>query len=139
MNSKNVFLDTNIIIDFLDKTRQNHLLAVELIETLIIEDYEIFISEDILSTVYYLIKDKKKVLMFLKDILIEWNVVPFNKDVVLKAIEISLETKKDFEDMLQCLTAKKYNCVLITNDRKFVNCGIEIAGYDFMKMKKSSM
>ena len=125
MNSKNVFLDTNIIIDFLDKTRQNHLLAVELIEALIIEDYEIFISEDMLSTIYYLIKDKKKVLMFLKDILIEWNIVPFNKDVVLKAIEISLETKKDFEDMLQCLTAKKYNCVLITNDRKFVNCGIE--------------
>jgi predicted nucleic acid-binding protein len=91
-----------------------------------------------LSTIYYLIKDKKKVLMFLKDILIEWNVVPFNKDVVLKAIEISLETKKDFEDMLQCLTAKKYSCILITNDRKFVNCGIEIAGYDFMKMKKSS-
>ena len=125
MNSKNVFLDTNIIIDFLDKTRQNHLLAVELIEALIIEDYEVFISEDMLSTIYYLIKDKKKVLMFLKDILIEWNIVPFNKDVVLKAIEISLETKKDFEDMLQCLTAKKYNCVLITNDRKFVNCGIE--------------
>jgi predicted nucleic acid-binding protein len=125
MNSKNVFLDTNIIIDFLDKTRQNHLLAVELIEALIIEDYEVFISEDMLSTIYYLIKDKKKVLMFLKDILIEWSIVPFNKDVVLKAIEISLETKKDFEDMLQCLTAKKYNCVLITNDRKFVNCGIE--------------
>ena len=125
MNSKNVFLDTNIIIDFLDKTRQNHLLAVELIEALIIEDYEIFISEDMLSTIYYLIRDKKKVLMFLKDILIEWSIVPFNKDVVLKAIEISLETKKDFEDMLQCLTAKKYNCVLITNDRKFVNCGIE--------------
>jgi len=99
MNSKNVFLDTNIIIDFLDKTRQNHLLAVELIEALIIEDYEIFISEDMLSTIYYLIKDKKKVLMFLKDILIEWNIVPFNKDVVLKAIEISLETKKDFEDI----------------------------------------
>ena len=125
MNSKNVFLDTNIIIDFLDKTRQNHLLAVELIEALIIEDYEVFISEDMLSTIYYLIKDKKKVLMFLKDILIEWSIVPFNKDVVLKAIEISLETKKDFEDILQCLTAKKYNCVLITNDRKFVNCGIE--------------
>ncbi len=134
MDNKNIFLDTNIVIDFLDSTRENHNLSVKLMEELISEDYKIFISEDMLSTIYYLIKDKQKVLMFLKDILAEWNIVSFDKDVISQAIEISLEKKTDFEDMLQCLTAKKYNCILITNDRKFINCGIEIMDYNFINL-----
>jgi predicted nucleic acid-binding protein len=78
----NVFLDTNIIIDFLDEKRTNHPLAVN-----------------------------------------------FNKDVIEKAIDFSLKNSKDFEDVLQCLTAKKYNCTVITNDKKFADCGVEILNY----------
>jgi len=126
----NVFLDTNIIIDFLDINRQNHSKAVELIKFLNEKDYQIYISEDMLSTIYYLIKDKSKVLLFLKDILNLWSVVGFDKDVINAAIEKSLSENYDFEDVLQCFCAKKYRCIIVTNDKTFVDCGIKTFDYD---------
>jgi predicted nucleic acid-binding protein len=126
----NVFLDTNIIIDFLDINRENHLRAVELLKLLNERNSEIYISEDMLSTVYYLIKDKSKVLLFLREIMKLWNVVTFEKDVINSAIEESLSKNVDFEDALQCFCAKKHRCIIIANDKKFVNCGIEIMDYD---------
>lgn len=127
---KNIFLDTNIIIDFLDEERENHQLAVNLFQHLIEEEREIYISEDMLSTIYFIIKDKQKVLNFLEDIVDEWNIVSFGKDVVKEGINLSKKSEKDFGDILQCLSAKKFSCVLITNDKDFVDCGIRIVGYD---------
>ncbi len=127
---KNIFLDTNIIIDFLDEERESHQLAVNLFQYLIEEEREIYISEDMLSIIYFIIKDKHRVLNFLEDIVDEWNIVSFGKDVVKEAIKLSKKSEKDFEDILQCLIAKKFNCVLITNDKDFVDCGISIVGYD---------
>ena len=132
MENKNIFLDTNIIIDFLDSKRAKHKLACTLIEKLILEDYKIFMSEDMLSTIYYLIKDKNRVLNFFKDIYSEWNIVPFGGDVIIEAIEISLKSQKDFEDILQCLTAKKYKAIfIVTNDKKFTDCGVKIGDYSY--------
>ena len=125
----NIFLDTNIIIDFLDEQRENHKLAVKLLMKLTENNYNIFISEDMLSTIYYMIKNKQKVLHFFKDILNDWNIVPFEKDIIKESIEFALTNKKDFEDVLQCLTAKKYNCFIATNDTEFVNCGVKILNY----------
>ena len=127
---KNVFVDTNIIIDFLDNEREHHQLAINLFQQLIEEEIAIYISEDMLSTIYFIIKDKQKVLNFLEDIVDEWNIVPFGKDVIKEAIRLSKKNARDFEDMLQCLSAKKFGCVLITNDKSFVDCEIEIAGYE---------
>jgi predicted nucleic acid-binding protein len=59
-----------------------------------------------------------------------WNVVTFEKDVINSAIEESLSKNVDFEDALQCFCAKKHRCIMITNDKKFVNCGIKIMDYD---------
>jgi len=129
---KRVFLDTNILIDLLNEKREKNYLAKKLIEKLINEDYEIFISEDMLSTVYYVVKNQKKVLNFYKDIVYDkyWHIVPFEKEVIEEAIEFSLKNDNDFEDLLQCFTAKKYNAILITEDKKFVDCGIKVLGYE---------
>ncbi|WP_201338605.1 MULTISPECIES: PIN domain-containing protein [unclassified Nitratiruptor] len=122
----NIFLDTNIIIDFLDESRSSHHLVVRLIAALIEQECEIFITEDMLSTIYYLVKDKQKVLHFFKDIIDDWNIIYFDKDVIKNAIEFALRSNVDFEDALQCFAAKKHKCIFITHDKKFVDCGIEI-------------
>jgi len=128
---KRVYLDTNIVLDLLEKRREKHLFAIKLIQKLIDEEYEIFISEDMLSTIYYIAKDKKKTLNFYNEILSDeyWFIVPFSEDVIKDAIKFSLNNSVDFEDTLQCLTAKKYNSILITEDKKFINCNIEIVNY----------
>ena len=129
-----VFLDTNIIIDFIDTNRKNHLKARKLIVKLIEEEYEIFISEDMISTVYYVLKAIPELLTFFEKVLEEWNVVAFGKKTIIESIEYCKKNNADLEDAMQCFCAKKHRCVMITNDKKFVNCEIEIMDYDeFMK------
>jgi predicted nucleic acid-binding protein len=124
---KKVFLDTNIILDILDAKRLNHIKAKELLQSLILSDIQIVISEDMLSTIYYICKDKKAVLEFFEVIYEEWDILCFGKSVVLEAIEISKKENNDFEDTLQCICAKNSGCdAIYTNDKRFVECGIDI-------------
>ena len=122
-----IFLDTNIILDIIDAQRPNNKKIHLLLEHLILNDIDIVISEDMLSTIFYIQKDKQLVLKFLHSIQKRWIISSFGKSVIKKAIELSLEKNLDLEDTLQCLCAKENGCeALITNDNKFYNCGISI-------------
>lgn len=132
---KKIFLDVNVILDFIDDKRLGHHSAKKLIEMLVLNAYKIFMSEDMLSTIFYIYKEKRKTLEFFKVIQDKWVISPFGKDIVQDAIELSLKHNLDLEDVLQCLCAKENGCdVLITNDKKFYDCGIEICAVDdFLK------
>ena len=132
MGKSSVYLDTNIVADMIDGERLYHPLSLELLKKLILEEYEVFISEDMLSTLYYISKDKQATLSFFKNIIyVDWRVVPFGIDLIQEATHISMKEGLDLEDTLQCLCAKKSGCdTLITIDKKFVDCGIEIVNYE---------
>jgi len=124
---QNVFLDTNIILDFLDNQREEHEKAQQLIQYLILNNYKIMLSEDMLSTIFYIIKDKKATLKFFKTIIKKWNIVPYGLELIEEAVDIALEQDLDLEDLLQCLCAKKYDAtILITQDKGFYNCGLTL-------------
>lgn len=124
---KTVFLDTNIVLDIVNPQREGNKQAIELWNVLIIKKYTIIVSEDMLSTLFYINKDKRQTLEFFKLIQKRWQIVPFGKNVVAKAVDLSLEKDLDLEDVLQCLCAKENGCeVLITNDKKFYGCGIGV-------------
>ncbi len=127
MDSKTVFLDTNIILDILDISRPNSKKIASLLETLVIRKHKVVISEDMLSTVFYINKNNSKTLDFFKVIQNRWTIAPFGKNVVRGAIDLSLKKDLDLEDVLQCLCAKQNGCdVLITNDGSFCDCGISV-------------
>jgi len=129
--SKRIFLDVNAVVDLLVATRTNHLQSKELIKHLSIHEYEIIISEDMLSTIFFIVKDKAKVLEFFRVIQKRWVVAPFGKNVIDEAIKLSLEKNLDFEDILQCLCAKANGCqTIITSDKSFYDCGIEVVDTD---------
>jgi len=129
--SEKIYFDINIIVDLLDTTRSSSVKSQELVKKLMLEKSEIFISEDMLSTVFYLIKNKQETLRFFKTIQSKWHIVPFGAEVVQNAINLSLEKSLDLEDVLQCLCAKENGCsALITNDKKFVDCGVAIYTID---------
>ena len=125
---KSVFLDTNIVLDILDSDRANHSDAKQLLAKVINDGYGVFISEDMLSTIFYIIKNKQAVLSFFKLILQQWQVVPFGNEVISGAIDRCLQNQgQDFEDTLQCLCAKQLKCdFLITHDANFTDCGIPV-------------
>ena len=122
-----VFFDTNVILDIIDSNRQSHKLAMRVWERVVAEGFDIVISEDMLSTIFYINEDKKYVLDFFNFIQNRWYVVAFGKKVIENAINLSLEKNLDLEDVLQCFCAKENSCdVFITNDKKFYDCGIKI-------------
>jgi len=136
MGKRNIFLDTNIIADMIDAKRVNHHRSLSLLEVLIIEEYNLFISEDMLSTLYYISADKRASLEFFENIIyIDWHVVSYGKRVIEEATHLCLDKGIDLEDTLQCLCAKENGCeMLITNDKAFVSCGVEIVGCErFLK------
>lgn len=136
--SKKIYFDINIIVDLLDTTRSSSVKSQQLVKKLMLEKAEIVISEDMLSTVFYLIKNKQATLQFFKTIQSKWHIVPFGAEVIQNAIEVSLEKSLDLEDVLQCLCAKENGCsALITNDKKFVDCGIPIYTTDEFLDKRS--
>ncbi len=135
--AKKVFLDTNIVLDLLDKKRENHKITQELIRFLILNGYSIVISEDMLSTIFYIGKNNQDTLKFFQQIILKWEVVPYGVLLIKNAIDLSLEKNLDLEDLLQCLCAKKKGCeVLITEDNGFFDCGIKILTVNEFLVKK---
>ncbi len=133
-----IFLDTNIVLDIIDSQRPNNKKIHILLEYLIMNNIGIVVSEDMLSTIFYIQKDKQLVLKFFNSIQKRWIISSYGKSVIKQGIELSLEKNLDLEDILQCLCAKENGCkALITNDKKFNNCGLSIYTIDeFLKLKK---
>ena len=133
---RKVFVDANIVLDFLDSLRPLHDKSVILFNKLIENDHQLVITEDLLTVIYYIVKDKKKVLLFLSTILKQWYIIPFGKEVISEAVAICIkDIRLDFEDVLQSLSAKNSGCsLIITNDKNFYNCGIDVITTDeFLK------
>ncbi len=133
-----IFLDTNIVADLIDDDRVNHLKSIEFLEYLILTNCEICISEDMITTLFYISKDKKSSLAFFKNVIYkDWKVMMFGQKLLKQATDISLIESLDLEDVLQCLCAKENGCsALITNDKKFYNCGIDILSIEEFKKTK---
>ena len=139
MENNTIFLDTNIVADLIDASRPNHVQSLELLKYLVLNNYKICISEDMITTVYYVSKDKKHTLNFLEHVIFrDWTILIFGESVLKEAVQMSLDKNLDLEDALQCLCAKENGCeVLITNDKKFYDCGIEIMHCaEFLEDKK---
>jgi len=130
-SSKRIFLDTNIILDFLDDKRPKHSHAMILLDRLSRDGWRIVISEDMFSTIFYIRRGNRRVLEFFRYVLREWSVVPYGKPLMREAVERALRESLDLEDTLQCLCAKKEECaIVVTEDQGFVDCGVRVMGYD---------
>ena len=119
-----IFLDTNIVLDFLDDKRFENKKAIKLINGAIINKDQLVISEDILTTIYYIAKktvSRKDILIFFEMITFDFLIVGFGKNVIKKSIKLCQKNDKlDFEDVLQSVCAGSNNCdIIITNDKKF--------------------
>jgi predicted nucleic acid-binding protein len=123
----------------MDKNRAGYTNAVTLLDLIIERNGEILISEDMLSTIYYIIEEKVYALDFLDFIRQRWQIVPFGKEVVTQAIKEAAKKNLDLEDTLQCFCAKAYGCdVLVTNDKGFVSCGIPVMSVNELLNKMES-
>lgn len=141
MKNNRVYLDTNVVADIIDSSRKNHKISLDILEYLVVKNYKICVSEDMLSTLYYILENKKETLeCFLNLIFVDWEIVSFGMNTIKEATKLALSDNLDLEDALQCLCAKENKCaILITNDKKFYKCGLEIvSSNEFLKEIKRS-
>ena len=140
MEKSKIYFDTNIVLDMIDPSRSKHSKSIQLLKKLALQESQIYISEDMLSTIYYVSKDKTSTLDFFENIIyIDWNILAFGINVIKNATQKALQRNIDLEDLLQCLCAKENGCqILITHDKKFHDCGIEILTIEeFLKKVES--
>jgi len=128
MERTKIYFDTNIVLDMIDPSRHNHSKSIQLLKKFGLQEYQMYISEDMLSTIYYISKDKTSTLEFFENIIfIDWSILAFGTNVIKNATQEALQKNLDLEDLLQCLCAKENGCqILITNDKKFYDCGLEV-------------
>ena len=111
---KNIFLDTNVIIDFLADRRPFSLSAAKIFNYSLQEKVKVFISAVSYNNIYYILRQSltNKETIKLLDELCEMTEIA---DVTKAVIKLSLKTDfKDFEDAIQ------YNCALATHKIDFI-------------------
>ena len=136
-----IFLDANVVIDFLDGQRRYHNLSVQFFKQAIKNNDKLIISEDILTTVFYVCKKEiaqKKIFDFFELLNTEFMISGFGSTVIEKSIKLCRSNNKfDFEDVLQSVCAESNECdLIITNDKNFPELKVSILPIkEFIKRK----
>ncbi|MEJ7685017.1 MAG: PIN domain-containing protein [Segetibacter sp.] len=111
---KNIFLDTNVVIDFLSHRRPFSLLAAKIFNYSLQGKVKVYISAISHNNIYYILRQSLTSIETIKllDGLCETSEIA---DVTKAIIKASLKTDfKDFEDAIQ------YNCALSINKLDFI-------------------
>lgn len=117
-----LFLDSDVILDFLLDRKPFHLAAADIINKADVGIIKLYSSSIALNNVHYIarrILGNKKSLIMLEDLLAIIEVVPTGKKEMIEAIKRGFS---DYEDGLQHATAqsvKGLNCIITRNIKDF--------------------
>lgn len=117
---KHIFLDTNVLIDFLADRKPFAMEAAKLLNFSYKKRINIFISAVSYNNIYYILRQSNSHVATLKMLsgLNEWtDILDVSKEVINKAIKSDF---KDFEDAIQYYCAKSLNKMdfIVTRDVK---------------------
>jgi predicted nucleic acid-binding protein len=114
-----LFLDTNILVDFLDKARISHLDAVAIFSNSIVGNTQLYCSESVITTVDYLLH---KILtpQLLHKVMVELVAVVIILPCTNEIVETALKNNSgDLEDaILYQIALEGKMDYFVTNDKK---------------------
>ena len=111
---KIIFLDTNVIIDFLADRRPFSLTAAEIFNASLTSKVKIFISAVSYNNIYYILRQSlshSETLRLLEELSEMTEIVDVTKTIIKKSLKSEF---KDFEDAIQ------YNCALTISKIDFI-------------------
>ena len=126
---RNIFVDTNIIVDLVADRKPFSKYAIALFEKAEQKEVTLFTSSHSIATTHYLLKkhlsekDLREVLYNLLDYL---TVIPVDVSVLRKGLR---SRHKDFEDAIQILCAsavESIDCIVTRNVKDFRRCEIPV-------------
>lgn len=123
-----LFLDTNVIIDFLGERENFYEPAAKILTLADKKKIKILTSPTSISNAYYILakyEDSKSVLEKIRKFKVLCSISMMNDEVVEKALNSNF---KDFEDAMQYFSAVASNCDLIItrNEKDFKNALIPV-------------
>ena len=132
---KNIYFDTNVIVDLFDPSRPFHKESLNVFKTIFEnEEIDVFINTDTLTNLFYILRSHIK--LSFDDALEKMELIKNSFTIVsseLIEIEQTLEICKkhifkDYEDAMQYMCALKADCTLIitNNEKDFKNSQIDI-------------
>lgn len=126
---KNVFLDTNILIDFFSAREPFADSALKIFSDGFANKIKIYVSSHTILTSHYILKRniyEPNLLQLISNILNFIIIIPVDADILKKALNSNY---KDFEDAVQIHSAYKIDNIeyIITRDKKgFRGCEIPV-------------
>jgi predicted nucleic acid-binding protein len=125
-----VFLDTNFFLDILDRKRERHPQAKEVLNAFLEKNMTLYTSSDIISTISYFLQKKldlKNTVINIDFIVQQVNIlVATNEDfmelntMILEKIDEDNTLKIDYEDCMQLFLAHKHKVKnILTSDKSF--------------------
>ncbi|HLO42962.1 MAG TPA: PIN domain-containing protein [Leadbetterella sp.] len=124
---KNIFLDTNILVDLIADRPPFSKYAIELFSLAEINKIKLYTSSHSLATTHYLLKkfiEEKEFRVILHNLLEFVTIIPVNLDVLRKSLN---SNHKDFEDAIQIYCASTINgmeYIVTRNIKDFKNSEI---------------
>ena len=123
-----IFLDTNIVIDFLGERDDFYLSTAKILTLADKKIIKVYTSPPTIANTFYILsktEHQKKVLAKLRKFKLVCNISTMNDEVIEKAINSNF---KDFEDSMQYFSAIATNCeIIITrNEKDFKNALIPV-------------
>lgn len=127
--ARNVFLDTNVILDYLFDRKPYSGFAGEIIALSESGDLTLFISAISINNIYYIARKSighEKSLDVIRDILEMVEILDLNKDTIIYALDSGF---RDFEDGIQYCTAFLKNdmqVILTQNIKDFTKSNLPV-------------
>ena len=110
----NIFLDTNVVIDFLADRRPFSLLAAKIFNYSLQGKVKVFISAVSYNNIYYILRQSltnRETIKLLDELCEMTEIADVTKAIIKKSLKTDF---KDFEDAIQ------YNCALSINKIDFI-------------------
>jgi predicted nucleic acid-binding protein len=143
-----IFLDLNIVIDILDNERVRHEVAKECVKKAINDDFEICISSDMVTNLFYICRKKfdcHKMLNIMALIRQNFTILEFTEETIDSALDAYRRLcddgkSGDFEDLLQLSCAAKSGCeAVISEDRQIKEMGFGVKIFSSQEFLKSTL
>jgi predicted nucleic acid-binding protein len=134
---KNIFVDTNIIIDLIADREPFSKYAIALFSEAEKKKIKLYTSSHAIATTHYLLKkytEEKKLRQILLELSTLLQIIPIDADIIRKGLKSKY---KDFEDALQILCAgsiQKMDCIVTRNIKDFKDADIPVISPEKLKL-----
>ena len=129
MEYKEIFLDTNVLLDIVTNRYPFSASAIEIFDFCQKENIKMHATSQSIATLHYLAKkmvEEKELRSFIEDLLDTISIIAVTETILKKSLK---SNHKDFEDAIQIVSAQSINdmnCIVTRDLKDFKNAEIKV-------------